>query len=170
MKMKDREPDPVLEIFKQAIYLERQGKAFYSKVAEQAESVEVGSIFSMLAGEEENHIEFLSEHFAQYNKTGKVAEIEIEGPSTAAKEVLTEEIKSSIQAAGYEAAAISAAIEMEKKAIILYGNRAAEGTDEKEKELYSRLASWERTHLDLLTDLDRSIAESVWNENSFWPY
>ncbi len=163
--------DQVKEILKKAILLEKQGEAFYSKVAEQSESESLKSIFETMAKEEEKHVMYLSEHFAGYEKNGIFSTTDqLSDPSELADAVLSEEIKKSINAAGYEAAAVSAAIEMEKKAVSLYQSRAKATNNEKEKELYNMLAKWELTHLDLLTDLNDAIVESVWNENSFWPY
>ena len=61
------ESDSVLEILKQALYLEKQGKAFYTKVAEQAESEGLKNIFTSLAEEEDKHAAYLSEHFSRPN-------------------------------------------------------------------------------------------------------
>jgi len=57
---------------------------------------------------------------------------------------LTEKVKSEISAAGFEAAAISAAIDFENRAIEVYSSRAKEATDSNEKEMYQMLADWEK--------------------------
>ena len=84
--------------------------------------------------------------------------------------VLTQEITAKIAAAGFEAAAISAAMAMEQQAIKLYHNRAGEARDIEEKTLYEWLASWETTHLELLSKIDRELTESIWHNNYFWPF
>ena len=70
-------------------------------------------------------------------------------------------MKAEIAAADYEAAAISAAMSMEEKAIQLYSERAAEAQDSNEKALYEWLARWETQHLKFLSDIDRELKEQV---------
>ena len=50
-----------------------------------------------------------------------------------------------------------------------YAGRAKETADAMEKELFEWLANWEKTHLQLLSDIDRELQESVWYDNKFWP-
>jgi rubrerythrin len=163
--------ESALNIIKQAIFLEIQGRAFYSKVAEQCGQEGLADIFRTMAKEEESHIEYLTNYSNAYKNNGAFPEQSNIGPGPElADTVLSEEIKKSISAASYEAAAVSAAIEMEKKAVALYQDRAKKTDSTSEKELYERLAKWELTHLDVLTDLNDSIVEAAWNENGFWPF
>jgi len=84
--------------------------------------------------------------------------------------VLTDDMKKSIEAASFEAAAISAAIDMETKAIKVYGDQADIATDSKEKELYQWLSDWEKTHHKILHELDEDLKQRIWNDNQFWPF
>jgi rubrerythrin len=84
--------------------------------------------------------------------------------------ILNPAIKKSISAASFEAAAISAAIDMENKAIEVYSKRAKDSTDVNEKELYSWLADFERGHHKLLNDLNQELMEEIWNDHHFWPF
>jgi rubrerythrin len=77
---------------------------------------------------------------------------------------------SQIAAADFEAAAVSAAMAMEKRAIRLYSERADGAEDPAEKALYRWLADWEKTHLDSLARVDRALTERVWNDNQFWQF
>ncbi len=79
-------------------------------------------------------------------------------------------MKSQIAAAGFEAAAISAAIDMESKAIELYSESSENADDINEKKLFKWLADWEKGHYKLLFDLDRDLKERIWNDNQFWPF
>jgi rubrerythrin len=88
----------------------------------------------------------------------------------AAVEILTEQIKKEISAASFEAAAISAAIDFENRAIEIYSKRAEEATDLNEKALYQMLADWEKTHHHLLHKLNEDLKEQIWNDNNFWPF
>lgn len=157
---------------KTAILLERRGKAFYTTAARQTQSEAAKKIFTMMAEEEDEHINFLSKQFSEYVKTGKFSKNDVEEPAddTEVVMILSEQVKKEISAAGYEAAAISAAIDFETRAIEVYQSRADEATDTNEKEMYQMLADWERTHHHLLHRLNEDLKEQIWNDNNFWPF
>lgn len=163
----------VTEILKQAIIMENRGKSLYQMVAAQTKSEDVKKIFTTMAEEEQIHIEFLSKQFAFYqkNKTFDLnALTQVQEDDAIANSILTEKIKQEISGAGFEAAAISAAIDMESKSIEVYAQRAQESTDANEKELYQWLADWEKGHHKLLIDLNKQLTEKVWFDNNFWPF
>ena len=83
---------------------------------------------------------------------------------------MCEKVKDEISAAGFEAAAISAAIDFENRAVEVYQARADEADDPNEKETYQMLADWERTHHRLLYKLDEDLREQVWYDHNFWPF
>ncbi len=160
------------EILKNAILLEKRGHAFYSKVAEQAEDQAVKEFFQMMADEESKHIQILSDQFKAFqaqNKFGPADYREEQGSEIPSK-ILTDDVKQAISAAAFEAAAISAAMSMEKNAIRLYADRAKTAEDPKEAALYGWLAKWETTHLDFLSEIDRELTEQIWYDNQFWPF
>ncbi|HUV78646.1 MAG TPA: ferritin family protein [Desulfobacterales bacterium] len=161
-----------LEILKQAILLERRGKAFYRKVAEKTESNGVRDVFETMAAEEQNHIDLLSEQFKAYGKEKKFipGNYKDSDSSRVASKVLTREIREKISAAGFEAASISAAILMEEHAVKLYSESAETTSDPEAKALYEWLARWEREHLGLLLDIDKALREKIWFDNQFWPF
>ncbi|MFW5708266.1 MAG: ferritin-like domain-containing protein [Bacteroidota bacterium] len=163
----------VTDILKQAIIMENRGKSLYQMVAAQTPSEEVKNIFTTMADEEQMHIEFLSKQFAHYqkHKSFDVNQLETAAEEEAvANSILTEKIKKDISGAGFEAAAISAAIDMENKSIEVYQKRADESTDPNEKELYQFLADWEKGHHKLLLELNKQLTEKVWYDNNFWPF
>ena len=160
-----------LDILKNALLLERRGKAFYAKVAEQATAPAVKKFFAWMAEEEDHHIEILSEQYRAYRDGGRFAataegDTRVEGFSSS---VLSDRLKKEMAAAGFEAAAVAAAMAMERNAVRLYGERAEQAEDPQERDLYRWLAEWERGHLDLLVRVDRDLTEAVWNDNHFWP-
>jgi rubrerythrin len=163
--------DRALEILKRAILLERQGQAFYEQVSRQTQSPAVSGFFSTMAEEEAKHIDALSEQFAGYTGNGRFVEPPADGPSAElAAEVLSREVRSQISAASYEAAAISAAIEMENRAVRIYSERATAASDPNEQQLYRWLAGWEQGHLKFLAEINAELVEDIWYENSFWPF
>ena len=161
----------VIDILKEAILLERRGKAFYTQAARNSESKSAQKIFEMMAEEEDEHIEFLTKQFKNYmeNEEFLPNEEHHEEDDTAA-EILTEKIKNEINAASFEAAAISAAIDFENRAIKIYSERAKEAADPKEKAMYQMLAKWESGHHSLLHKLNEDLKEQIWNDNNFWPF
>lgn len=166
-------PNPVTEVLKNAIIMEARGKALYAKVAEQTQSPEVKKVFSIMADEEQLHIDFLKKQMTHYQHTGKFDKNELEkasGDDSIANAILSDAIIQEISGAGFEAAAISAAIDMENKSIEVYATRAEEATDPYEKELYDWLANWEKGHHKLLIELNQQLTEQVWFDNNFWPF
>ncbi|MDX9941008.1 MAG: ferritin family protein [Bacteroidales bacterium] len=167
------ESNKVTDILKQAIIMENRGKSLYAKVAETTSSEEVRKIFDIMAKEEQMHIDFLSKQFANYKKSGKFDKLTLEeasGEDAIANLILSDKIKKDISGSGFEAAAISAAIDMETKSIEVYQARAKEAADPNEKELYQWLADWEKGHHKMLIDLNKELTEKVWYDNNFWPF
>ena len=164
--------DPTTEILKKAILLERRGKAFYRKMAEQTAPGALKQFFEAMADEEARHIEILAEQFKAHLSHGEVSARDYAQSAApdAVSKVLTEEIRQKISAAGFEAAAISAAMAMEERAIRLYAERARAAADAGEKALFQWLADWEGQHLKQLSQLDRSLTETIWHDNQFWPF
>ncbi|MDW7712141.1 MAG: ferritin family protein [Deferrisomatales bacterium] len=173
----DEEESPMetgtaLDILKSALLLERRGKAFYTAAAEQAKSRPVRELFERMAEEEERHIGVLSDQFASYRTRGAFAAppADRDPSGDVAAAVLTRRLSESISAASFEAAAVSAAMALERNAIRLYADRAQSAQDPEERALYQWLADWEAGHLELLSKVDREVTEAAWNDNAFWPY
>jgi rubrerythrin len=164
--------DKTVEILKNAILLEKRGHAFYAKVAEQASTEAVKQFFSLMAEEELAHVSILSEQFKNHRAGKKFTAVASAADAAfkTASSILTQDLKRQISAADYEAAAIAAAMSMEKNAIQVYSRRAAEALDATEKSFYEWLAKWETEHLNFLSRLDREITEAIWHDNNFWPF
>ena len=161
----------VLFILKSALLLEIRGKSFYQKAADDARSEPVSDFFKQMAEEETRHIKMLSEQYSAYKKSGQFVPQALDAMAdTGVQKVITEAFKTTVAAAGFEAAAVSAAMGMEQRAIDLYARRASETDDPEEKKLYRWLAAWETRHLEELAEIDRQITETIWQDNSFWPF
>lgn len=159
------------EILKSAILLEKKGKAFYGQVASQASHPDVKRFFELMADEETQHIKILTDQYKAYQDTQKFSAMDVPGTAdNIADKVLSKNLIDAITAADYEAAAISAAMAMEKKAIRLYADRASTAEDQGEKALYDWLSRWEQSHLRFLSDIDREITEKIWHDNNFWAF
>ena len=159
-----------LDIIKGAILLERKGKAFYEATARNTRSDAVKEIFETMAAEEEKHIDILSKHYKSLVQAGKLSDVKYDvKPQNISTSVLTKKVRDQITAASYEAAAITAAMAMEDRAVQFYSAQAQKTTNPLEKELFDWLANWEKTHLQFLNDLDNELKESIWFDNQFWP-
>jgi len=164
--------DLAVEILKKAILLEKRGKAFYSNAAQNSENDDVKNFFELMASEEDKHVEVLSNQFKSYRKDRKFTSDVYDDQEVAnvASAVLTAQMRQRLSAAGFEAAAISAAMAMEEQAIKLYSERAQTAVATEEKELYNWLAAWEKEPLELLAAIDKEITEEIWHDNNFWPF
>ncbi len=163
----------VADILKQAIIMEHRGKSLYQQVASQTSSEDVKKIFSVMADEEQTHIDFLQKQLAHYSKEGMFDKNDLEsapGSEAIANTILTDELVKDISGSGFEAAAISAAIDMENKSVEVYASQAEKATDPNEKELFQWLANWEKGHHKLLIELNNQLTEKVWYDNNFWPF
>ncbi len=164
--------EKAVDILKQALLIEKKGNAFYRQVAGTAQHPEVKQFFETMAAEEVRHIEILSDQFKAYHENRRFASLnyETDAGKSAVADVLTQDLVAAMQAADFEAAAVSAAVAMEKNAIKLYGARAAEATDPEEKALYEWLARWEKSHLSFLAELESELTQKVWFDQNFWPF
>lgn len=160
-----------LNILKNAFLMERQGKQLYETARDKAENEAVKAFFQTLVDDEQEHMDILEKQFKSYMSSGKFVDsgYETEGKADAAPDILSDAVKDNINAAGFEATAITAAVGFEEKAVELYALRAQEAEDQEEKKLYKWLSVWEKTHLQKLISLQESLMERVWEDNSFWP-
>ncbi len=162
--------EKTLDILKTAILLERKGKAFYTHVAKQATDPDVKEFFQIMADEEDEHIEFLTKQYESFTKNESFTKIDFKHTDHTDDDILTQKVKTKIQDASFEAAAISSAIDMENRAVKVYSERAETAETEEEREFYKWLADWESGHNKILHEIEKSLRERVWNDNSFWPF
>jgi len=158
-----------IDILKGALLLEHRGRSLYQSVAETTRVQPVRELFDFLVSEENKHIEFLSGQFKRLSKGQDFTVSDLPDSSDAAEHAFAGDIADKVSGAGYEAAAISAALEFEKNAARYYSEQAATAVDSGEKELYTLLAKWETSHLTMLADIDRDLLEKAWSDNRFWP-
>jgi rubrerythrin len=161
-----------MDILKEALLLEMRGRAFYKKVAAQTQNEAVREFFETMVAEEARHMDILGGQLKSYRADKTF--VPLAAADTQSQPlpdlVLSDEVKKQIAGADFEAAAISAAILMEEKAVKLYGERAVASDDAEEKALYQWLSDWEKGHLSFLADLDRDIKAAIWEDNQFWPF
>jgi rubrerythrin len=166
------ENENALEVLKSAILMEMRGQAFYKNVVDQTNSADVKSIFTTMMEEEKLHADFLTKQYHSIKHKGTPDKLVLPKESTnhIVNMILSPEIKNQITGAGYEAAAISASIDMENKAVEIYSKFAAEATTSEIKELFTWLANWEMGHVKILHDIDMELRDKIWFDNQFWPF
>jgi rubrerythrin len=160
------------DILKGAILLELRAEAFYRKISETTEIADIRNIFDVLAKEEVLHTGVLRDKYGEVARKNEITAISLpdDQDESAVFYVLSDSVKNRIASAGFEAAAISAAIDMESRAIKLYSESAEKAEDINVKNLFLWLAEWERGHHKLLFELDRDLKERIWNDSRFWPF
>jgi rubrerythrin len=166
------ENDNALEILKSAILMEMRGQAFYKNVVDQTKSADVKSVFTTMMEEEKLHADFLTRQYQSLKHKGTPDKLVFpkESSNNIVNLILSPEIKNQISGAGYEAAAISASIDMENKAVEIYTNFANETKVPEIKELFTWLANWEKGHVKILHDIDMELRDKIWFDNQFWPF
>ena len=152
--------------------MERKGKSLYEKAMEHVQDESVKAFFKDLVDDEQEHMNILEKQFKSYMTDSKFMAGGFENDASVvdAPAILDATLKDKINAASFEATAITAAISFEEKAVNMYAKRSKEATDPEEKKLYNWLSIWEKTHLKKLMSLEASLIEDVWNDNSFWPF
>ena len=166
------EKSNTLNILKNAFLMERQGKSLYETARDKADDEAVKKFFGELANEEAQHMDLLEAQFKSIMQSGKFAagRYETDGTEHTPPAILTQELTNKINAAGFEATAITAAVSFEQKAVKLYAERAETTTDPEEKKLYQWLSAWEQTHLKKLLTLQEHLKQRIWEDNNFWPF
>lgn len=155
------------DVLKGALLLEERGRAFYEHAARMANSPGAKEVFSLLAREEERHKEYLAQLLGDLLRQGEVERVpQLTVDVTSA--VLAEDVRREIEAAGFEAAAIYAGMALEERAVAFYTEKAKSAPPQL-AQLYTTLAKWEQSHLDLLAALDEELRQRIWQERGFWP-
>lgn len=159
-----------MDVIKGAILLEHKGKALYESVRDASNVEAIKELFSILAEEEGKHINILTKQFKRLTQGRSLEPEGLDADHSRVKDkVISEEIVKEVFSAGYEAAVISAALEFEKKAVKYYSENAAAAQSQGEKEIFSWLTEWEKSHLLMLAKLDDELKEKIWYDNQFWP-
>ncbi|MCA1784603.1 MAG: rubrerythrin, partial [Desulfobacteraceae bacterium] len=106
-----------LNILKNAFLMERQGKSLYETARDKADDEVVKNFFDDLANEEAQHMNMLEAQFKSIMQSGKFAagRYETDGTGDTPPAILTQDLANKINAAGFEATAITAAVNFEQK-------------------------------------------------------
>jgi rubrerythrin len=154
----------VVDVIKEAIRLEINGRAFFNRAAEMTHNQLGKKMFRKLAQDELRHLDAFGELFSSVlggdDWKKLVDKEEPEGPSA-----LIEELKSRARKehrAG-ELEAISIGMQLERNAVDFFEKSAKQTTDEAAREIFEKICDEERLHYDLLQAQYDSVSNS-----GFW--
>lgn len=144
------------EALKQALKMEKDGKAYYQSALEKVESDLAKKIFESLIKAEEKHIQKITELYESLAKTGKwpqVALVREQGKTTdnifsAAMAGIDEKVKASMS----DIEALKMAVKMEDDGMRYYQSMANKTEDPFEKKFYLLLVNEEGEHYLSLLD------------------
>jgi rubrerythrin len=162
----------LLSSLRQAMLSERDGFKFYSMAAEQAGDSGAAETFNHLAEEEMAHFNVLQKEYQSLLDTGAWdpdtaldAPLQPEGSGR----IFSEDFTRRIRGRHLEMAALSIGILLEKQSFEFYTRQAEASDDATVREFFSKLASWEEGHYQMLLREDEALKEEYWSENRFAP-
>ncbi|MDD5459283.1 MAG: ferritin family protein [Phycisphaerae bacterium] len=176
-----------MNIFEYAKDKEKYSEQFYRQLAESSKAEGLKKIFNMLADEEAHHYEMIdqikSEYPQQVSNTDVLADAKkfFEKIRKAAGKMATElrgdqeqMLRSNINIkgthfGGHEINVYKEAQEFERKSRQFYLEKADEVPDERQKEIFRKLAAEEQKHYILLDNIIEMVGRTEqWLENPEW--
>jgi rubrerythrin len=151
-----QENEVALRALRQAMRLEEEGYQFYTEAAERTADPRGEETFLSLADDEKLHLRIVRDQYEALSEgEGWLSfsdELELK-PVDVDQPLFPPERKAVEKAIGPEATDVEAlllAMQKENESYELYRKAAGETADPAGKDMYQRLASYERTHFDIL--------------------
>jgi len=159
-----------LTIIKQAIVKEIEGYEFYKMVSERDNNtIETKEAFLELAQEEMKHINWLKNMYEKV-KEGKVedfastVDLDVPAPSNKKWKIIDK------NSASIAVAVFGIGIQMERASVEYYTNASENTKIDSAKEFFKKLASWEKSHLESLSNEYDELLEDWWSEQGYAPF
>jgi rubrerythrin len=150
--------DTTLAIIKQAIEIEQFGYDFYNEMRSYVRTRVGQKVVSHLANLEVDHIKWLEEEYDR--QLDKIEEFDenhaIDISLTGKSEIFIVDGLSEVFRGSDIEQALEFAIEVEKKSVNFYNNTGAV-EDDRLRELFRKLADYEREHIELLKENLKSV-------------
>lgn len=134
-----------------AIKGELEGRELYKAAAEKTSDKKAKKVFSMLAEEEQKHLDTLVKMAKEYNEGGDISSPDLPSPASfedAESPIFSREFKDKV--ADFDMTALSIGIKLELESEKFYRDTARDTGVEKVKTLFNRLAEWEKEHYNYL--------------------
>ncbi len=156
---------------KEAMLAERAGIEFYRTAAERTVDERGREVFTLLAGEEERHLEYLQRQFGHLLK-GMEFEPLPETPHFLDKPgpIFSAEITARLNNAHWEMTALAVGMALEQSAIRRYQELAGKASSESAREFFLVLVRWEQTHARALEAEYERLKQSYWEQAHFAPF
>jgi rubrerythrin len=141
-----------LQALRQAIRLEQDGYKFYTEAAERTADPRGQEMFLSLADDEKLHLRIVQDQYealsagqgwVSFSEVLELKPVDVDKPLFPPDEEV-------IDPEASDTDALLFALQIENKSYELYRRAATETDDLAGKDMYQRLASYERTHFDIL--------------------
>ncbi len=151
-----------LEILQSAMNMEKDGREFYLKAAQDSKSSLAKNLFEVLAKEELVHQEVISEIYESLKAGNEWPDVQITRVhSENAENIFSAALKDPQQqkAASDDLEAVNIALEMEENSFKLYSERAKESDNPAEAKFYQALAHEEQKHVVSLRNTEEYLTD-----------
>ena len=130
---------------------EIEGRELYNAAAEKTGDDKAKEVFSMLANEEQAHLDSLIQIAEDYEAGKEMSVPELKAPASfedAESPIFTREFKEKV--ADFDMSALSIGMKLELESERTYREMAEAAEQSQLKQLFTRLADWEKGHFDYL--------------------
>lgn len=156
-----------------AMQAERAGYEFYKMAAERTADPQGKRTFLELAGEEQQHFEFLARQYRAVLETGELAQdatLERGRAPAAEHPIFSPELRGRLKGAHFEMSALAIAVQLELNGINHYKAMAAEAASPEARRFFAELVEWETAHYNAFLKEQQELQEAYWAEAGFAPF
>ncbi len=157
-----------LQALRQAIRLEQDGYKFYTEAAERTADPRGKEIFLSLADDEKLHLRIVRDQYearsagegwVSFSEALELKPVDVDKPLFPPER---EALEKTIGVEASDADALLFAMQKENESYELYRKAATETDDLTGKDMYQRLASYERVHFDILMLNYEQVSTGSW--------
>ena len=165
----------IAHMLRLAMQSERDGYNHYANAALRTEDPKAKEVFQGLANDELLHHKALDEILKEYTQQGSLPNIPpLEGKASVDVDnfspIFSPEFKQRIQDKHFEISALSIAMTLEQGEISFYTDLAGKTVNSTFRAFFTKLADWDKTHLEALSRQMGYLRESYWAEFRFEPF
>lgn len=167
-----KEKNEILEALKTALEAELTGHEFYKNAASNTKDPMGKKTFSRMAEEEMGHFNYLRHQYQAVLETGNYdfsKKLAKGDPAHAGNPIFSEELRARIKDSHFEVSALTIGMKLEMEAVKYYTTCADAARSPEAKQLYGRLADWERDHFLAFKRQLEILKEEYFQANHFIP-
>lgn len=161
------------QAFETAIKGEMEGRELYKAAAEKTDDKKAKEVFSMLAEEEQTHLDTLVKLANEYEEGKDVQVPDLPAPRSfedAESPIFTKEFKDKVGNKDFEMATLSIGIKLELESEKFYKEMGQASGQSKLKEFFNYLADWEHGHYEYLNQQIGFLNSYYTNKYSFFRF